>query len=128
MNFATTNYNLSPSQVFVVGGNATRLQINKTGLYHFSGSVDMSYLNLTSAVETGAYLDYYINNKAYPVDMGIALHVVGGGNHDYYKRFQFSFDVHLTAGQTIKFEKHFFPFSSGFSSATGYLNGYLVAE
>jgi hypothetical protein len=128
MNFVTTNYNLSPAQVFVVGSNSTRLQINKTGLYHFSGSVDMSYLNLTSAIETGAYLDYYVNNKAYPIDMGIALHVLGGGNHDYYKRFQFSFDVHLTAGQAIKFEKHFFPFSSGFSGATGYLNGYLVAD
>jgi hypothetical protein len=128
MNFTATNYNLSPAQVFIVGANATRLQINKTGLYHFSGSVDLSYLNLTTATETGAYLDYYINNKAYPVDMGIALHVVGGGNHDYYKRFQFSFDVYLTAGQTLKFEKHFFPFSSGFSSAVGYVNGNLVAD
>lgn len=128
MNFAVTNYNLSPAQVFVVGANSTRLQINKTGLYHFSGAVDLSYLNLASAIETGAYLDYYINNKAYPVDMGIALHVLGGGNNDYYKRFQFSFDVHLIAGQTLKFEKHFYPYSGGFSGATGYLNGYLVAD
>ncbi len=128
MLFITTNYNLSPSQVFVVGGNQTRLQINKTGLYHFTGSVDLSYLNLVSAVESGAYLDYYINNKAYPIDMGTALHVVGGGNHDYYKRFQFSFDVYLTAGQTLKFEKHFFPFSGGFGSGSGYVNGYLVAD
>lgn len=128
LNFTGTNYNLSPAQVFIVGGNATRLQINKTGLYHFSGSVDMTYLNLTSAIETGGYLNYYINNKIYPIDMGIALHVIGGGNHDYYKSFQFSFDVYLTAGQTLKFEKHFYPFSSGNSGATGYVNGYLVAD
>lgn len=128
LNFISTNYNLNPTQVFIAGGNATRLQINKTGLYHFSGAIDINYLNLPTAVESSAYLDYFINNKVYPIDMKVAQHVVGGGNNDYYCRLQFSFDVYITAGQTIKFEKHSYPYSGGYGSGNGYVNGYLVAD
>lgn len=128
MSFVSANYNLNPSQVFVLAGNATRLQINKTGLYHFSGALDINYFNLTSIFDVAGYLDYRIDNKIYPVGMAPAIHVVGGGNYDYYSRLQFSFDVYITSGQILKLEKHSFPYAGGYGSSSGYINGYLVAD
>jgi hypothetical protein len=133
LNFNGTppNYNLNPAMVSVVPGNNARIVINKTGLYHFSGSVSMINSNIIPSISIGpnATLGYWINNKNFAIESGPTNSLVGYvPDDDFIKIFQFSFDVYITAGQTLKFTRLLFVDVGGFHSTTGHVNGYLISE
>ncbi len=132
LNFNGTppNYNLNPAMVSVVPGNNARIVINKTGLYHFSGSISMTTANITPEVSNGPTfsIGYWINNKTFSIESAPSIAIIGFvPDDDFVKTFQFSFDVYITAGQTIKFTRFSFSFG-GIQSTSGHVNGYLISE
>ncbi len=132
LNFNGTppNYNLNPGMVSVVPGNNARIVINKTGLYHFSGSISMTTNNISPDVSNGPTftVGYWINNKSFSIESAPSIAIIGFvPDDDFVKTFQFSFDVYITAGQTIKFTRFAFSFG-GSQSTTGHVNGYLIAD
>jgi cytoskeletal protein CcmA (bactofilin family) len=133
LNFNGTpaNYNLNPAMVSVVPGNNARIVINKSGLYHFSGSIGMYNTNIIPSISIGptATLSYWVNNKNFAIESAATNSLVGYvPDDDFVKIFQFSFDVYISAGQTIKFTRSLFVDVGGFHSTTGHVNGYLISE
>jgi hypothetical protein len=132
LNFNGTppNYNLNPAMVSVVPGNNARIVINKSGLYHFSGSISMTTANISPEVSNGPTFSvgYWINNKSFSIESAPSIAIIGFvPDDDFTKTFQFSFDVYLTAGQTIKFTRFSFSFG-GVQSTSGHVNGYLIND
>lgn len=131
INFTTTNYNLNPAMVVRLATNNSRLQFNHSGLYHFSGSVALGFYNYlsSSTINFEAYLNFSINNKIFPISSGMATRIEGSSNNDFFKTIPFSFDMYISAGQTLNLRKYFYPYTSGyFYAASGYLSGYLISD
>ncbi|HRD58139.1 MAG TPA: hypothetical protein PK504_08825 [Ferruginibacter sp.] len=131
LNFeAAYNYNLNPSQVYIQPGNTHRLVIAKAGLYHFNGSLSMTH-HLSGPDEQGlpnASISYYINNKQFVVESDFAHSLAILPDNNFVRTFPFSFDVYLSAGQTIKFYASIFGYGGGSHTKSGYVHGYLISE
>jgi hypothetical protein len=132
LNFNGTlpNYNLNPAMVSVVAGNNARIVINKSGLYHFSGSISMYENNISPTVSNGPTftVGYWVNNKSFLIESAPSIAIVGlVPDDDFTKTFQFSFDIYIIAGQTIKFTRFAYNYG-GIKSADGHVNGYLISE
>lgn len=128
-NWATPNYNLNPSMVAAVAGNVSRIRINKTGLYHFSGSISATHLNIAATSNPPwAAISYSLDNNDFGIESSPTHAVAALPDDDFTKTFQFSINIYITAGQTIKFKRSVITYAGGSHSTSGYVNGYLVSE
>jgi hypothetical protein len=122
-----SNYNLDPSSVTLV--NATTLQLQRQGLYHFSLIGVRHIENAASATATsGTYnLSITINGKQYRLIVNGAQ-VGGGSSWSYGTTTTLEFDVFVPANSQITVNAST-TFNSGFiKSDNAYLLGYLISE
>lgn len=131
LSFTSTqpNYNLNPVMVNTVPGNGTRLLFKKTGLYHFSGSVSMTHhLTNNTSWAPNYFLNYFIDNRMFGIESGVTHSAASMPDNNFLKTLNFSFDIYIKAGQTLKLIRNVFGYRGATNTSTGYLSGYYISE
>lgn len=127
--FITTYYNTNTTNVSISATNSRRIQINKTGLYHFE--VYQYYeatLTTATSVPTNIQSNFFVNNRQYSLFANKQL-----TNTFPLPTTQFGLgekseiDIYISAPATIKLERYF-NYAAGSFCYSGYLNGYLISE
>ena len=128
LEFNSTIYNLNPSMVSIMANNS-RILFNKTGLYHIEGTI---YLELSSGANLNyqpqVNLDYYLDNVSRQLESVVLNNSFAALPTTAFNRtHKFSFDVHITAGQSLKLTR-FFNGTAGSHFTLGNIQGYLISE
>lgn len=127
-NYATPYYNLNPAMVAAVPGNSTRIQFNKSGLYHFEGTM---YLETSSVVALNyqplAIINFWINNQKFEVESSELINTSALPATQFSKHVKYQFEVYISAGQTLKLSS-FFNGLSGSFFRLGNFRGHLISD
>lgn len=124
-------YNTNPSSISHSG---TRLTINKTGIYHFEGTIrgTLDYIfNPLPSVTPSISLNFYVyggvglgNNEIISDDLVRNASSIGR----YSRALPFSADFYLTAGQQIAFGFNYNTSAYGGIDTFMYMRGFFISE
>ena len=126
----STTYNTNPADITI---GSDFITINRTGLYHFEGSVNevVQYSSPPSgAPKYSTYIrivptsDIYelVNNKQVPQD--------GTTGQFFFENNSFRIDLYLVAGYQVQLQRLFNAASANLTTmyTSGWFTGYLISE
>ena len=128
LSLSNTYYNLSPADITI---GSSSIIINKTGLYHFDGSINglvqgslAELPEMTLTLYFGGSFIFTYNLLTWKL-----MDKRTTPSNNYYHREPFSFDMHLPAGTSINMNAAYLSNSTiTYQEATIYFFGYLISE
>ena len=126
----STTYNTNPADITI---GADFITINRTGLYHFEGSVNEAVNYSSPPSEAPKYSTYIrivptsdiyelVYNKQVPQD--------GTTGRFFFENNSFRIDLYLVAGYQVQLKRIFYAASTNLTSmyTSGWFTGYLISE